>query len=111
MSGISNIPRNASERIQDLEYLYASIVNLSNFVSVKLSSDRNYHLWKTQMLCLMDSHNMAGMMINMQVREIQARISCANMIVFSKVGFSVQQARMYLVLLLILLPPKMFGTN
>ncbi|GKE40094.1 hypothetical protein Tco_1463499 [Tanacetum coccineum] len=60
MSGISNIPSNASERIQDLEYLYASIVNLSNFVSVKFSSDRNYHLWKTQMLCLMDSHNMAG---------------------------------------------------
>ncbi|PWA43153.1 Ankyrin repeat-containing protein [Artemisia annua] len=60
MAGISNIPRNASERVQDLEYLYASIVNLSNFVSVKLSSDRNYHLWKTQMLCLMKSHNMAG---------------------------------------------------
>ena len=59
MAGISNIPSNASERVQDLEYLYASIVNLSNFVSVKLSSDRNYHLWKTQMLCLMKSHSMA----------------------------------------------------
>ncbi|GKA78016.1 hypothetical protein Tco_0784553 [Tanacetum coccineum] len=53
-------PLDASARTQDLEYLYASIVNLSNFVSVKLSSDRNYYLWKTQMLCLMKSHNMAG---------------------------------------------------
>ncbi|PWA71356.1 ankyrin repeat-containing domain, PGG domain, Gag-polypeptide of LTR copia-type [Artemisia annua] len=58
----------ASERVQDLEYLYASIVNLSNFVSVKLSSDRNYHLWKTQMLCLMKSHNMAGIVDDAYVR-------------------------------------------
>ncbi|PWA74942.1 ankyrin repeat-containing domain, PGG domain, Gag-polypeptide of LTR copia-type [Artemisia annua] len=59
MEGSSN-QLDASARIQDLKYLYASIANLSNFVSVKLSSDRNYHLWKTQMLCLMKSHNMAG---------------------------------------------------
>ncbi|GKC74348.1 ankyrin repeat-containing domain-containing LTR copia-type protein [Tanacetum coccineum] len=59
MAGSLN-PLDASARIQDLEYLYASTVNFSNFVSVKLSSDRNYHLWKTQMLCLMKSHTMAG---------------------------------------------------
>ncbi|GJX74216.1 hypothetical protein Tco_0312811 [Tanacetum coccineum] len=34
--------------------------DVSNFVSVKLSSERNYHLWKSQMLCLMKSHNMGG---------------------------------------------------
>ncbi|GKA76018.1 putative nucleotidyltransferase, ribonuclease H [Tanacetum coccineum] len=68
MSGISNIPSDASERIQDLEYLYASIVNVSNFVSVKLSSDRNYHLWKTQMLCLMRSHKMGGIVDDTFVR-------------------------------------------
>nr|GEU65893.1 ankyrin repeat-containing domain, PGG domain, Gag-polypeptide of LTR copia-type [Tanacetum cinerariifolium] len=52
--------RDASKRIQDLEYLYASNAHVSNFVSGKLSGDGNYHLWKTQMLCLMQSHNMAG---------------------------------------------------
>lgn len=54
-------PPYASAPIQDLDYLYASIANISNFVSVKLSSERNYHLWKTQMLCLMKSHNMVGL--------------------------------------------------
>ncbi|GKF02463.1 hypothetical protein Tco_0029386, partial [Tanacetum coccineum] len=50
----------ASTRVHDLEYLYASNANVSNFVSVKLSSERNYHLWKSQMVCLMKSHNMGG---------------------------------------------------
>ncbi|PWA74943.1 ankyrin repeat-containing domain, PGG domain, Gag-polypeptide of LTR copia-type [Artemisia annua] len=59
MAGSSH-PLNTSERIQDLEYLYASNANVSNFVSVKLSSDRNYHIWKTQMLCLLRAHNMGG---------------------------------------------------
>ena len=59
MAGSSN-PLNTSEKIQDLEYLYASNANVSNFVSVKLSSDRNYHIWKTQMLCLLRAHNMGG---------------------------------------------------
>ncbi|GKC22922.1 hypothetical protein Tco_1025072 [Tanacetum coccineum] len=59
MAGSLN-PLDASARVHDLEYLYASNANVSSFVSVKLSSDRNYHLWKTQMLCLMKSHNMGG---------------------------------------------------
>ncbi|GJY08412.1 ankyrin repeat-containing domain-containing LTR copia-type protein [Tanacetum coccineum] len=59
MAGSSN-PLNISEKTQDLEFLYASNANVSNFVSVKLSSDRNYHIWKTQMLCLMKTHNMGG---------------------------------------------------
>ncbi|KAJ0532696.1 putative ankyrin repeat-containing domain, PGG domain, ankyrin repeat-containing domain superfamily [Helianthus annuus] len=45
---------------QDLNYLYASIANVSNFVSVKLSGNNNYHVWKSQMLCLLDSNNMGG---------------------------------------------------
>lgn len=58
MEGSSNAP--ASARIQDYEYLYASNTNVSNFVSVKLSSNGNYVLWKAQMLCLLDSIGMRG---------------------------------------------------
>nr|GEW23228.1 ankyrin repeat-containing protein [Tanacetum cinerariifolium] len=36
------------------EYMHASNVNVSNFVSVKLSGRRNYDLWKAQMLSLLD---------------------------------------------------------
>ncbi|KAI3701578.1 hypothetical protein L6452_26762 [Arctium lappa] len=50
----------SSPQIQDLEYLYASNANVSNFVSVKLSGIQNYHLWKTQMFCLMETHDMCG---------------------------------------------------
>ncbi|GJX29014.1 ankyrin repeat-containing domain, PGG domain protein [Tanacetum coccineum] len=58
MAGSLN-PLNALARTNDLEYLYASNANVSNFVSVKLSSGRNYHIWKIQMLCFMKSHTMA----------------------------------------------------
>ncbi|KAJ0886646.1 hypothetical protein HanRHA438_Chr09g0381851 [Helianthus annuus] len=51
---------NASAGTQDLNYLYASIANVSNFVSVKLSGNSNYHVWKSQMLCLLNSNNMGG---------------------------------------------------
>ncbi|KAL4564138.1 hypothetical protein LXL04_028190 [Taraxacum kok-saghyz] len=62
MASSSNpTPPYISSQTQDLNYLYASIANVSNFVSVKLASDRNYHLWKTQMLCLMKTHNMVGL--------------------------------------------------
>ncbi|KAI3701577.1 hypothetical protein L6452_26761 [Arctium lappa] len=62
MAGPSNPPpHDVSPRIQDLEYLYASNANVSNFVSVKLSGNQNYHLWKTQMLCLMETHDMRGL--------------------------------------------------
>ncbi|XP_052621121.1 uncharacterized protein LOC111889278 [Lactuca sativa] len=45
---------------EEHKYLYASITNVSNFVSVKLSSARNYHLWQTQMLCLLETYNLHG---------------------------------------------------
>ena len=61
MASSSNPTPHISSQTQDLNYLYASIANVSNFVSVKLASDRNYHLWKTQMLCLMKTHNMVGL--------------------------------------------------
>ncbi|KAL4584961.1 hypothetical protein LXL04_009574 [Taraxacum kok-saghyz] len=49
----------ASARTQeDVEYSCALNANVSNFVSVKLSSDRNYHLWETQMGCLLKSYNL-----------------------------------------------------
>ncbi|KAL4563335.1 hypothetical protein LXL04_027376 [Taraxacum kok-saghyz] len=45
---------------QHLEYLYASNANVFNFVSVKLSGEHNYHLWKMQILCLMETYDMQG---------------------------------------------------
>ncbi|KAJ9550914.1 hypothetical protein OSB04_014959 [Centaurea solstitialis] len=56
MASSSNPPLDDSEHI----YLYASNVNVSNFISVKLSGINNYNLWKKQMLCLMETHNMCG---------------------------------------------------
>lgn len=49
-----------SLRIEDLEYMQASNVNVSNFVSVKLSGEENYEIWKAQMLCLKESQQMRG---------------------------------------------------
>ncbi|KAI3701568.1 hypothetical protein L6452_26749 [Arctium lappa] len=49
-----------SARIEDLKYLYASNVNVSNFVSEKLSGSRKYHVWKAQMVCLMESQKLHG---------------------------------------------------
>ncbi|KAJ9550921.1 hypothetical protein OSB04_014966 [Centaurea solstitialis] len=59
-TSLNHLPE-ASTRVHDLEYLYASNANVSNFVSVKLSGKHNYHLWKTQMLCLMETHDMRGL--------------------------------------------------
>ncbi|KAI7757481.1 LOW QUALITY PROTEIN: hypothetical protein M8C21_019272 [Ambrosia artemisiifolia] len=39
----------------DLKFMMASNVNVSNFVSVKLSGCSNYNIWKAQMLCLIES--------------------------------------------------------
>ncbi|XP_024961345.1 uncharacterized protein LOC112501841 [Cynara cardunculus var. scolymus] len=50
-----------SAQIEELEFLYATNINVSNFVSEKLSGDSNYHVWKEQMLCLMDSQKMRDM--------------------------------------------------
>ncbi|CAH1451088.1 unnamed protein product [Lactuca virosa] len=41
--------------------LNASNANISSFVSVRLSSDETYPLWKTQMLCILKIHNMVGL--------------------------------------------------
>ncbi|KAK1418421.1 hypothetical protein QVD17_27565 [Tagetes erecta] len=60
MADSSNALLSASTQIQDYEYLCASNTNVSNFVSVKLSGTNNYFLWKAQMLCLLDTHNMCG---------------------------------------------------
>ncbi|KAL7593252.1 hypothetical protein Lser_V15G33315 [Lactuca serriola] len=53
-------PHALAQTQEDLKYLYASNTNVSNFVSVKLSSDRNYHLWETQMFCLLETYNLHG---------------------------------------------------
>lgn len=63
MASSSNF-HDASSRIQDLQYLFASNTNVSNFVSVKLSGGSNYHFWKKQMLCLIEAHDMRDLVDN-----------------------------------------------
>ncbi|OIT40322.1 PREDICTED: protein ACCELERATED CELL DEATH 6-like isoform X2 [Nicotiana attenuata] len=41
-------------------YPYPSTLNIANFVTVKLSDSSNYSLWKTQMLCLLESQELVG---------------------------------------------------
>ena len=41
-------------------YPYPYTANVANFVSVKLSGHEKYPLWKTQMLCLIEGHDMLG---------------------------------------------------
>ncbi|GKD44695.1 ankyrin repeat-containing domain-containing LTR copia-type protein, partial [Tanacetum coccineum] len=45
-------------------YPYPSTVNISNFISVKLTGHNNYHIWKTQFLCLIQGHDMFGFIDN-----------------------------------------------
>ncbi|KAI7746973.1 hypothetical protein M8C21_018815 [Ambrosia artemisiifolia] len=47
-----------SASTQDLRYMQASNVNVSNFVSVKLSGCSNYNIWKAQILCLIHSQKL-----------------------------------------------------
>ncbi|KAM0009855.1 hypothetical protein Hdeb2414_s0085g00783491 [Helianthus debilis subsp. tardiflorus] len=61
MATTSN-PPDASARMQEDVYLYASNTNVSNFVSVKLSGDSNYHIWKKQMDCLMKTHDLCSLL-------------------------------------------------
>ncbi|KAL4560218.1 hypothetical protein LXL04_032367 [Taraxacum kok-saghyz] len=41
-------------------YPYPYTANVANFVSVKLTGHEMYPLWKTQMLCLIEGHDMLG---------------------------------------------------
>ncbi|KAL8214586.1 hypothetical protein R6Q57_004035 [Mikania cordata] len=41
-------------------YSYPYTVNVANFLSVKLSGHHNYPLWRSQMLCLIEGHDMLG---------------------------------------------------
>ncbi|KAJ9536761.1 hypothetical protein OSB04_un000065 [Centaurea solstitialis] len=56
----------------DFEYLHASNTNVSNFVSIRLSGDNNYQLWKTQMLCLMGTHDMCGLVDDAEFDDLRA---------------------------------------
>ncbi|MFS8019383.1 hypothetical protein Hanom_Chr15g01403181 [Helianthus anomalus] len=47
-----------SASTQDRKYIQALNVNLSNFISVKLSGKSNYPIWKIQMLCLINSQKL-----------------------------------------------------
>ncbi|MFS8028091.1 hypothetical protein Hanom_Chr16g01506411 [Helianthus anomalus] len=43
---------------ETVEYMHASNINVSNFVSVKLSGRNNYHIWKVQMLGLIETRGL-----------------------------------------------------
>ncbi|KAJ0800107.1 hypothetical protein HanPI659440_Chr03g0099201 [Helianthus annuus] len=45
-------------RTEDMKYAQTSNVNVSNFVSVKLSGHNNYKIWMAQMLCLIESQGL-----------------------------------------------------
>ncbi|KAJ9550971.1 hypothetical protein OSB04_015016 [Centaurea solstitialis] len=62
----------SSSRTEDEKYFHALNANVSNFVSVKLSGKENYHLWKTQMLCLMKAHYMCGLVDDECVNNLRA---------------------------------------
>lgn len=40
--------------------IHLSMVNVANFVSIKLSGQSNYIPWKTQIVCLLKSHDLLG---------------------------------------------------
>ncbi|KAJ0800154.1 putative ankyrin repeat-containing domain, PGG domain, ankyrin repeat-containing domain superfamily [Helianthus annuus] len=60
MASSSNAPDVSRGVEGDLTYIQALNANVSNFVSVKLSSQSNYPIWKAQMLCLVDSQMLRG---------------------------------------------------
>ncbi|XP_076911848.1 uncharacterized protein LOC143569953 [Bidens hawaiensis] len=52
---------------EDLKYIQVSNVNVSNFVSVKLSGYNNHRIWKAQMMCLLESQEL------LHIIEVKAR--------------------------------------
>ncbi|KAK6789733.1 hypothetical protein RDI58_013533 [Solanum bulbocastanum] len=40
--------------------IHLSMVNVANFVSIKLCGESNYIPWKTQIVCLLQSHDLLG---------------------------------------------------
>ncbi|KAJ0800099.1 putative ankyrin repeat-containing domain, PGG domain, ankyrin repeat-containing domain superfamily [Helianthus annuus] len=54
MAGSSNAP-DVSTPTHDMKFMQASNINVSNFVSLKLSGRSNYKIWQAQMLCLIES--------------------------------------------------------
>ncbi|MFS7917547.1 hypothetical protein Hanom_Chr03g00190321 [Helianthus anomalus] len=54
MAGSSNAV-GVSTLSPELALMLASNINVSNFVTVKLSGQSNYRIWETQMFCLLDS--------------------------------------------------------
>nr|XP_043622327.1 uncharacterized protein LOC122593929 isoform X2 [Erigeron canadensis] len=57
------------------EYPYPSYVIAPHFVTVKLSGNDKYDVWKTQMLCLLRSHGMLGFIDGKIVRPYEDRNS------------------------------------
>ncbi|CAI9262260.1 unnamed protein product [Lactuca saligna] len=58
MASSSNPSSSSSSSAPQNQDSHAFNANVSNFVSVKLSSEGNYHLWEKQMGCLLKSYNL-----------------------------------------------------
>ncbi|PWA69781.1 ankyrin repeat-containing domain, PGG domain, Gag-polypeptide of LTR copia-type [Artemisia annua] len=51
---------------------YPSTVNIANFISVKLTGHENYHIWKTQFLCLIEAHDLLSFINDDMVQDSHA---------------------------------------
>ncbi|KAL4563853.1 hypothetical protein LXL04_027901 [Taraxacum kok-saghyz] len=60
MASSSSSPHITLEVEQEYSYPYPSHVYTPSFVTIKLSGKDKYNIWKTQILCLLESHGMLG---------------------------------------------------
>ncbi|MFS7906260.1 hypothetical protein Hanom_Chr01g00057221 [Helianthus anomalus] len=60
MESSANALPSTPANIQDRGCLNASNANVTNFISVKLSGKHSYLLWKAQILCMLGSNDMRG---------------------------------------------------
>ncbi|GKC07478.1 ankyrin repeat-containing domain-containing LTR copia-type protein [Tanacetum coccineum] len=61
---MSSTTLSPSQQPATATYPYPHTVNIANFISVKLIGHNNYHIWKTQFLCLIQGHDMFGFIDN-----------------------------------------------
>ncbi|KAL4564152.1 hypothetical protein LXL04_028204 [Taraxacum kok-saghyz] len=57
----SSIPQLEPPTYTSDSFLHASNANVCNYVSMKVSNNHSYRLWKRQILCLLNIHNMVAL--------------------------------------------------
>nr|XP_043627233.1 uncharacterized protein LOC122598812 [Erigeron canadensis] len=102
---------------KDLNFHFASIVNVSGSLTVKLTGRSNYHqyrLWKKQMTCLMGVHKMRGIVDpTLMARLHQVQIFERDTNCWQKVGCLRPLVTMFFMLSapMMMHRPNVFGTN